>query len=506
LERVHAAQRTASKVKRPAYGEGAKGKRRKADCGRQPFKAGKGDADADSPFLAAQVAILGKDERRELLSFVTALTIDSVVLPFRASQVGAVRSLSAVLSGSNHRQVITELLAASTSATELPETDEHKPIVDMLRELRFVQLGMRAASCLFASLPALVTALSTTLHCVADAIESFLREWHNGPEKAVEFERVWKCGARSQEEMAADFKKRFPLASGRHQHTGTCAPSLPQCRPEPFLWEEVLSTGMCSKHYAKAHKFSPGAMTICCGCKHPLILAFTVLDRKEAPQVLLNMLLTRFARIPSFLIYDFACGAFRVALGKLGWMLTDCTVVSDRFHIFNHLCSDAFDPRSYAAMDGVDSGAPEQRNAPIRRIQTTLQGMGVVPYTNLLAYQTAILNHEAQVKWSLGVERLPDDVDLAGEYFCRFDCPCCDEPPNPSPQTRSSTSSSSDGEEDSSGSESTTSVGIRGRLLSGEEGRGRGSTASSEHMSVSVSATISSSSAASGSDDSTLGA
>lgn len=235
-----------------------------------------------------------------------------------------------------------------------------------------------------------------------------------------------------------------------------CAPSFPQCRPEPYLWEEVLSSGMCSKHYAKAHKFSPGAMTFCCGCKHPLILAFSVLDRKEAPQVLLNMLLTRFARLPRFLIYDFACGVFPVAIGKVGWLLMDCTVLSDRFHIFNHLCSDAFDPRSYAKMDGMDTGAPEQRNAPIKRIQTTLQGMGVVPYTNLLAYQTAILNHEAQTKWALDIDRLPDDVDLAGRYFSFFPCSCCGEPRVLDGGEGTTSGDSTDGESGTGGEQSGT--------------------------------------------------
>lgn len=152
-----------------------------------------------------------------------------------------------------------------------------------------------------------------------------------------------------------------------------------------------------------------------------------MLDRKEAPHVLLNMPFTRFSRLPHFLIYDFACGAFRVALGKLGWLLMDCTVVSDGFHIFNYLCSDALDPRSYMRMDGADTGAPEQRNAPIRRRRTTLQGMGVEPYTNLLAYQTAVLNHEAQTKWVLRVDRLPEDADLSGEYLSRFPCLGCDD-------------------------------------------------------------------------------
>lgn len=39
-----------------------------------------------------------------------------------------------------------------------------------------------------------------------------------------------------------------------------------------------------------------------------------------------------------------------------------------------------------------------------------------------------MLNHEAQTKWALGVNRLPDHVDLAGRYFNLFPCECCSEP------------------------------------------------------------------------------
>lgn len=75
----------------------------------------------------------------------------------------------------------------------------------------------------------------------------------------------------------------------------------------------------------------------------------------------------------------------------------------------------------------MDSGAPERRNVPIRRIQTTLQGMGVETYTNLLDLQTAILNHEAHCRWKLSVKRLPDNFDFAVEYFTTYPCQCCDE-------------------------------------------------------------------------------
>lgn len=403
----------------------APGQRRRPDCGRKPFRAGKGDVDADSPFLLPAVGRLAKDGRRELLSLLAAITLDSVVLPFRPSHAAVLRTLADCLTGNDAGATVGSVLAMSTSTTPIDHIGAMRPVVELLRDLRFLQLGLRSSASLFPAMPGLGDSLAQCFTETARAIDLFVLEWRGGSDSGS-YQRRWEGAGQSQQQLREQFVAAYPKAASGHRATGVCAPTLPQCRPEPFLLEEVLSTGMCSKNYAKAHKFSPGVMTFCCGCKHPLILAFSVLDRKEAPQVLMNMLLTRFARLPRFLVYDFACGAFRVALGKIGWLLMDCTILSDRFHIFNHLCSDAFDPRSYAKMDGVDSGAPEQRNAPIRRLQTTLQGMGVIPYTNLLAFQTGVLNHEARVKWRLGVDRLPDDVDIAGMYFETFPCQCCD--------------------------------------------------------------------------------
>eukprot|EP00170_Pyropia_yezoensis_P003371 contig_14096_g3378 len=163
-------------------------------------------------------------------------------------------------------------------------------------------------------------------------------------------------------------------------------------------------------------------MTVCCGCKHPVVLTFSVLDGKEAPQVLLNILIKRFLKASRFLVHDLGCGVFCAALGKIAWLLAYRTIVSGGFHSFNQLCSNLFDPRSYRNMDGVGTGAPEQRNAPIQSIQGTLRGTGVPNYTALLACQTGILNRDAQVRWKMGVDRLPDNADLAQVAFEQFSC------------------------------------------------------------------------------------
>lgn len=158
-------------------------------------------------------------------------------------------------------------------------------------------------------------------------------------------------------------------------------------------------------------------------------------------------------------------------------------------------------------MDEVHTGAPEKRNAPIWRIQTTLQDMGVAPYTNLLAYQTAVINHEAQTKWELGVDRLPEDVELAGRYFSTFSCVCCDEVPvdqdeEVEPTGESSERLSGTGSDDSEiSSDDTGAASVAASTAHGDESVGSTASAMSEGLSHYVSSGSSSSGSALSDDD-----
>jgi len=110
----------------------------------------------------------------------------------------------------------------------------------MLRELRFVQLGIRSCMSLFASLSSLTGIFGRRLLCAASSIGGFELEWRNASMEALAYQGKWEGNGRSQHEMAAEFQKAYPKAARNHERTSTCAPGLPQCLPEPFLWEEVL--------------------------------------------------------------------------------------------------------------------------------------------------------------------------------------------------------------------------------------------------------------------------
>lgn len=90
----------------------AKRGKNRAACGRQPFQAGKGYVDTESCFLQPSCYKLNKDGRRELLYFITAITIDSVALPFRPSHADVLRWVADVLRGPNAAEVVRELFGA----------------------------------------------------------------------------------------------------------------------------------------------------------------------------------------------------------------------------------------------------------------------------------------------------------------------------------------------------------------------------------------------------------
>lgn len=96
-----------------------------------------------------------------------------------------------------------------------------------------------------------------------------------------------------------------------------------------------------------------------------------MLDKREGPAALLNALLSYFALLPHFVFYDFSCGALRSAIGKLPFFIGLFVIVSDLFHIVNNLCNDALHPRFYSGLDGANSVAHEQRNAPINLMRRT---------------------------------------------------------------------------------------------------------------------------------------
>lgn len=231
----------------------------------------------------------------------------------------------------------------------------------------------------------LASAAGNVLKSVMAAVKEFHAERAGSDGTATAYKQRWGDEGLSPAEHRARFAADYPTASDDPAVTGAWFPGLLICRPAAFSPAEEAGLGTCSKNYQEVHQFfSPGTFTICCACKHPKMLGFVVLDKREEPPALLNALLSFFAVLPHFFVYDFACGALRSAIGKLPFFVALIVLVSDLCDAVNHLCSDALHPRSYQQLDKANSVAHEQRNVPINLLRRTLRAVRQQEYMGVL--------------------------------------------------------------------------------------------------------------------------
>ncbi len=140
-----------------------------------------------------------------------------------------------------------------------------------------------------------------------------------------------------------------------------------------------------------------------------------MLHRNEGPRAIMDAVVSIFAAIPRYLVYEFCCGLFQTAIHCLWWALADVTVVCDNFHIKNHSCSPGYFPRAYPELKYTNTVAHEQINRGIQKLGLSLRNCNQSLYVSLLAYQTIVLNIRAQAKGTAefrGRERQYSDCDL----------------------------------------------------------------------------------------------
>lgn len=311
-------------------------------------------------------------------------------------------------------------------------------VVEMLKESRLLYSFVVAISGSETTFSTIAAPAGDVLLSVRASIEEFHAEREGTDGTAATYERRWGNEYLSPAELRARFVAAYPDAPDDPAVTGAWFPGLLMCRPAAFSPAGEAELGTCSKNYQDVHKFfSPGRFTICCACAHPKMLGFVVLDKRDGPPALLDAILSHFALLPHYVIDDFACGALRSAIGKLPFFVALVVLVSDLFHIVNHLCSDALHPRSYSPLDKANTVAHEQRNAPINLLRRTLSSVGQKEYMGVLKMENVMYNMMASAKAG-SVHPLPESYNYRQYYFSRAPCVCgCsyhpEAPPPPPP-------------------------------------------------------------------------
>jgi len=401
------------------------------------------------PLLQPHMQRLDANDADHICRMVLAFTLDPVIAGIKVRHFAGLEDLCRMLRSSNPRVAINLVVGEATS--RLSDGAAKGPAAACLFELRHIMVALQAAALVFESVPSFATSIASVLDDAVSCARAFYADFAVDLKSRHEYmDRYLKDGA-TDEEMVAVFQERYPNASASTNKTGVYTPGRDQCRAEPFEKGDKTPCGTCEKGFNSSDKYSDGALTLCCACAHPKILGIVVLDRKESPQVLINALLSRFPRLPRYLVYDFACGVVRCAMSKLPWMLREMSVVSDRFHVCNHTCSHFYNANSYGELDFKNTLTHEQRNASIRKMEQILRGAGRYGYLALLCYQTSVLNSFAEsrsVYQKSALEEaaaidaarpaglttaasakprvtLPVHFDLRADYFRRHPCRCC---------------------------------------------------------------------------------
>eukprot|EP00170_Pyropia_yezoensis_P005253 contig_21409_g5267 len=378
---------------------------------------------------------------KDISSYCVAMAADPVVNMFKPRHCEGLTAMASLLNDGDCADRLDAILAGDgRSEDDEPQHDEaplegrDAPVAHLLAENSMLFCLLAAVSSNTAVFKRLHSVVAEILLAVRATVEDYHVPRPEKDKSSVRYQQAWGDPSVSREELRRRSEAAFPGLSEDPHVTGAFFPSMKRCRPSPFIYSEEPELGTCAKNYQDVHKyFSPGTFTICCACSHPKMIGFVVLDKREGPPALLSTILSYSALLPHFIVYDFGCGALRSALGKLPFFLALVILVSDLFHIVNHLCSDALHPRSYTGMDGANSVAHEQRKSPFNLMRRSLRACGQDEHMSIMQLENIFYNVMAHAR-STSAVRLHEDYNWRQFYFSRAPCCCpCEYQPAPPP-------------------------------------------------------------------------
>ena len=138
-----------------------------------------------------------------------------------------------------------------------------------------------------------VQAFGKILHAMVDVLESFYNAYNtlsNDEASALLYRSRWE---KTSPRLFRKYLMNNPGIKIDYRgfndifHSGIFFANLPQVRPLPFndksdYRNKHRDYGSCSKHYDNVRPdFTPGAITFCCACTHPILFGFKVLERGE---------------------------------------------------------------------------------------------------------------------------------------------------------------------------------------------------------------------------------
>ncbi|OSX80735.1 hypothetical protein BU14_0033s0079 [Porphyra umbilicalis] len=367
-----------------------------AEGGRRPAPTSAFDV------LFPGVRALGRTAAHDVVSFCIAVATDPVMSAFHLDHVAGLRGLADLLRSA---RMEADMPVVLTGAVKISDSFPEHLSTELVHLLRMLRMGVAFLTTLRRMKILRATIAVSTAACVDKMVDCLIAcdaERPLEPNSAAVFGSRWSPAGATREGLRARLLSVFPDASDDPLLTGNVVSGRPLCRASAFERTEKAQLGVCSKNYQDARN-------------HPKVLGFVVLDKREGPPALLDAVITRLAKLPRFIVYDFGCGAVRSALGKLPWLLAGSTVVSDAFHVINHVCSKFLAPALFSVLKHINTDAHEQRNRAIKALKRE--------YTSILTYLMLVHNIRAAAR-DASTAPLPEAFDFSTIYFSRVSCAC----------------------------------------------------------------------------------
>ena len=121
----------------------------------------------------------------------------------------------------------------------------------------------------------------------------------------------------------------FPLLKERALYANTCKAQ-----------DEKAQKELCSKDFPSHKKLTSGIYLVTCGCKQKVIYGFSMMLSGESPEMLFDLIMTRFERnYNPHIIYDASCKVKEYGLSRELKRFMSIQITTDRFHEANHSTS-----------------------------------------------------------------------------------------------------------------------------------------------------------------------
>lgn len=149
----------------------------------------------------------------------------------------------------------------------------------------------------------------------------------------------------------------------------------------------------CTKVYKQAGYLAPGVLYFFC-VQHQKCIGFVILKSAESPKLITELLLTRFAKMPSIVLYDNACNLSEFVLNRYPKPFLETKFYVDGFHYSSHVnCGPCYNASEHPSLTKeLNTSLVEQKNAQLRYMKQTSPYLKFVTFANKLVYSTYVIN------------------------------------------------------------------------------------------------------------------